>query len=131
MTAANNLMKAEAPIETMKGLRTAEWTRKHRICEAIALAALGSIPWVGGFLAAAAAFTFDEAGVKQDTLRNLWLEEHHHKLNLLRATLSDVFLRIQGLGEESDDRLESPAYLGLIRKAFRAWDQADTEDNEG
>jgi hypothetical protein len=27
-----------------------------------------------------------------------------------------------------DDRIESPEYLGLVRKAFREWDQADTQE---
>lgn len=58
------------------------------------------------------------------------LEEHHQKLGLLRGTLSEVFNRIQGLGEEINDRLESQEYLGLIRKAFREWDQADTEEKQ-
>jgi hypothetical protein len=79
-------------------------------------------------LAAAATFKFDEADVRHDALRNQWLEEHHHKLNLLRSTLSEVFGRIQSLGEEINDRLESQEYLGLIRKAFRQWDQADTDE---
>lgn len=129
MADSSEVTKSDAIIETIRAeLASAEPSRKQRILEAIALAALGSIPWVGGFLAAAASFKFDEADVRQDTLRNQWLDEHHKKLNLLRATLSDVFGRIQSLGEEINDRVESQEYLGLIRKAFREWDQADTDE---
>jgi hypothetical protein len=127
----NEITHSDAIIETIRAeLASAEPSRKKRILEAIALAALGSIPWVGGVLAATATFKFDEAGVRQDNLRNQWLEEHHQKLGLLRGTLSEVFNRIQGLGEEINDRLESQEYLGLIRKAFREWDQADTEEKQ-
>lgn len=127
----NEITRSDAIIETIRAeLASAEPSRKKRILEAIALAALGSIPWVGGVLAATATFKFDEAGVRQDNLRNQWLEEHHQKLGLLRGTLSEVFNRIQGLGEEINDRLESQEYLGLIRKAFREWDQADTEEKQ-
>jgi hypothetical protein len=127
----NEITRSDAIIETIRAeLASAEPSRKKRILEAIALAALGSIPWVGGVLAATATFKFDEAGVRQDNLRNQWLEEHHQKLGLLRGTLSEVFKRIQGLGEEINDRLESQEYLGLIRKAFREWDQADTEEKQ-
>jgi hypothetical protein len=121
----NEITRSDAIIETIRAeLASAEPSRKKRILEAIALAALGSIPWVGGVLAATATFKFDEAGVRQDNLRNQWLEEHHQKLGLLRGTLSEVFNRIQGLGEEINDRLESQEYLGLIRN------QADTEEKQ-
>lgn len=129
MTGGDDVTKSDAIIEAIRAeLANAEPSRRQRILEALALAALGSIPWVGGVLAAAAAFKFDEAGVRQDTLRNQWLEEHHQKLNLLRETLSEVFGRIQSLGEQINDRLESEEYLGLVRKAFREWDQADTDE---
>jgi hypothetical protein len=53
----------------------------------MALAALGSIPWVGGVLSAAATFKAAEAGVRQDDLRTQWLQEHQHRLEELRTTL--------------------------------------------
>lgn len=101
--------------------------RRQRIMEAIALAAMGSVPWVGGVLAAAATFKFDESSVQGDKLRNQWLQEHHEKLRQLRATLEQMASRFEGLGEEIDDRIESDDYLALVRKTFREWDQADTE----
>jgi hypothetical protein len=129
MTNGDQTTNSDVIIETIRAeLAGADQNRKRRILEAIALAALGSIPWVGGVLAAAATFKFDEVDVRHDALRNQWLEEHHHKLNLLRSTLSEVFGRIQSLGEEINERLESQEYLGLIRKAFRQWDQADTDE---
>lgn len=39
-----------------------------------------------------------------------------------------MLTRIENLGEEVFDRLESTEYLGLIRKTFRQWDQADTQE---
>ncbi len=49
-------------------LEAASPSRRRRILEAVALAALGSIPWVGGVLAAAATFKTGEVGVRQDDL---------------------------------------------------------------
>jgi hypothetical protein len=119
----------DAVIDTIRAeLASSNPDRRRRIREAIALAALGSIPWVGGVLAAAATFKFDEAGVRSDSLRNQWLEEHQLKLKLLRETLEQVFGRIESLGQEVHARLESAEYLGLVRKAFREWDQADTDE---
>ncbi len=39
-----------------------------------------------------------------------------------------MFDRFNNLGDEIQDRLESEHYLTLVRKAFREWDQADTEE---
>lgn len=127
----DDITNSDAMIESIRAeLESSEPDRRKRALEAVTLAILGSIPWVGGVLAAAATFKFDDAGVRQDSLRNQWLEGHHLKLKLLRDTLSEVFGRIESLGEEINDRLESQAYLGLIRKAFREWDQADTEEKQ-
>jgi hypothetical protein len=94
MTDNDEITKSDALVETIRAeLASGEPTRRQRILEAIALAALGSIPWVGGVLAAMATYKFDEAGVRQDTLRSQWLEEHHQRLKLLRLTLSEVFER--------------------------------------
>jgi|SRR5271170_2517946 len=124
----SEILKTDIVIESIRAeLEKVSPTRRQRILEAIALAPLGSIPWVGGFLSAAANYKFDESGVRGDTLRNQWLMEHHEKLLGLRATLDQIFARLDGLGEEIDERIESPEYLALVRKTFREWDQADTE----
>src|ERR1035441_23289 len=123
------LTSPDTVIETIKAeLEKASPSRRRRILEAIALAALGSIPWVGGVLSVTAAFKFDEADAHADSLRSQWLKEHHLKLGALRSTLDQIFTRLDGLGEEIDERIESEAYLLLIRKTFRQWDQADTEE---
>ncbi|MFQ5697104.1 MAG: hypothetical protein ACE5IL_02335, partial [Myxococcota bacterium] len=48
---------------------------RKRIIEKFALAALGSIPWVGGFLSAAAALRTEKGGLQTDSLQTKWLEE--------------------------------------------------------
>jgi hypothetical protein len=108
-------------------LEAASPSRRQRILEAIALAALGSIPWVGGVLSAAATFKTGEASVRQDDLRTQWLQEHQHRLEELRTTLGGIFARLDNLGTEIEDRIESAQYLAIVRKAFREWDQADTQ----
>jgi hypothetical protein len=58
-------------------LAKSEPSRHKRIIEKFVLAALGSIPWVGGFLSAAASYKAEEGSIKQDSLQTRWLEEHH------------------------------------------------------
>jgi len=56
------------------------------------------------------------------------LREHKEKLFDLGQTISDILNRLQNFDEEIKNRIESPSYLSLIRKGFRSWDQADTQE---
>ncbi len=91
-------------------------------------AALGSVPWVGGFLSAMTDFKADEGQVKNNQLYQQWLEEHKVKMQSLGATLIEVARRLDEFSEEIDERLESEEYLQIVRKSFRTWDNADTQE---
>jgi hypothetical protein len=54
--------------------------------------------------------------------------EHNQRLQFLRHTLEQMASRLEGLGEEVDERIHSQQYLVLVRKTFRQWDEADTEE---
>jgi len=101
---------------------------RRRVFEAFALAALGSIPWVGGFLSAIASFKTEEGDLRANDLQTQWLREHHNKMERLALQLNEIALRFESLGEQLDDRIQSDAYLDLVRRAFRAWDRAETDD---
>ena len=79
------------------------------------MAALGSIPWVGGVIAAGASFSAERDQEKISDLQRLWLEEHKEKVRELGATLNDIFERLDSMGPEIQERIESPEYC-----AFRA-----------
>jgi hypothetical protein len=111
-----------------KELAKSEPSRRRRIIEKFVLAALGSIPWIGGFLSAAYEYKAEEGTLQQDSLQTQWLEEHQEKISALRATLAEIESRFQSLGPEIEDRIQSQEYLNLVRKAFRTWDKADTEE---
>lgn len=101
---------------------------KRRVFQKFFSAALGSIPWVGGFLSAAADLKFQESDLREDNLQTQWLEEHTKKLARLSETLNYIASRFETLGEQIDERIESEQYLDIVRKAFRIWDTADTEE---
>ena len=109
-------------------LAKSEPTRRRRIIEKFVLAALGSIPWVGGFLSAAASFKAEEETLKQDSMQTQWLEEHQQKISMLRDTLEEIRQRFESLGAGIEERIQSEEYLALVRKAFRTWDEADTQE---
>ncbi len=123
----NSKLTDSSDIERIQNelLAAYESTRK-RIFQKIFGAALGSIPWVGGFLSAMADFKADEGQIKKNTLYEEWLIEHAEKMKELATTLLDIINRLDQFSEEINERLESEEYLQLIRKAFRTWDNADT-----
>lgn len=103
-------------------------SRRKRVIEKFVLAALGSIPWVGGFLSAAASYKAEESTIQQDSLQTRWLEEHQAKINALYETLENIQRRFESFGPDIDERIQSEEYLSLVRKAFRTWDESDTAE---
>lgn len=101
---------------------------RRRIIEKFVLAALGSIPWVGGFISAAVSLKTEEGEIRSNNLQTQWLEEHARKIDDLMRTLAEVVGRFESIGPEIDDRITSEGYLSLVRRAFRAWDRADTDE---
>lgn len=109
-------------------IAVAQTSKRKRFASKLFIAALSSIPWIGGYISAAASFQAEESTVRENELQNDWLEEHHKKLVLLHETLAEVDHRFESIGPEIEERIESEEYLGLVRKAFRIWDNADTEE---
>jgi hypothetical protein len=125
----DKIIPTDYVIESIKAeIESASPSRKRRIFEAIALAALGSIPWLGGVISAAASYSAVESEVQRQDLLREWLQEHHEKLQQLRLTLERMVVRLEGFGQEVEERITSEAYLTLVRKTFREWDVADTEE---
>ena len=92
------------------------------------LAALGSVPWVGSVISSAASIRSEIKQGKINELHIQWLNEHQAKIEKLILTLSEIFTRLDSLGDEIKDRIESDEYLALVRKSFRIWDKADTDE---
>jgi hypothetical protein len=127
--AQDKLIPTDYVIESIKAeIESASPSRKKRIFDAVALAALGSIPWLGGVISAAAAFSAGESQVQRNDLLREWLQEHQEKLQKLRVTLGQMVARLEAFGQEVEERITSEEYLTLVRKAFREWDVADTEE---
>jgi hypothetical protein len=94
------------------------------------VAALSSIPWIGGVIAASASLSAEVEQGKVNELHRLWLAEHQQKVRELIGALTDIFARLENFGTEIDERLQSPEYLNLVKRCFRSWDEADTQDKK-
>jgi hypothetical protein len=82
------LSPVEGDIEAIKAeIAEHQGTRRGRFAEKFFLAAISSIPWVGGYLSAAASLRTEEANSRVSELQTEWLGEHHEKLADLQETL--------------------------------------------
>jgi hypothetical protein len=77
---------------------------------------------------AVASYAAGEAEIKRVDLLQEWLREHQEKLQKLRITLEQIAARLEAFGKEVEERVTSEEYLTLVRKTFREWDIADTEE---
>lgn len=93
-----------------------------------AMAALGSIPWVGGFIAGSASYHAEKEQGRINENIQTWMQEHEQKIQSLYSTLISIAERIDELGDEAKSRIQEDAYLELVKKGFRTWDNAETED---
>ncbi|MGV8017879.1 MAG: hypothetical protein AB2L26_06800 [Ignavibacteria bacterium] len=96
--------------------------------EKVIMAALGIIPWVGGFIAAIASIKSDQKNIKREKLQYQWIDEYTNKMKKLVEALTDINERFKNLGDTIDERIQSEQYLDVVRKAFRAWDESDTDE---
>jgi hypothetical protein len=92
------------------------------------LAALGSIPWIGGLIGASASIYAEHDQGKVNSLQRQWLEEHAVRLHDLGDAINEITGRLDQFGDDAKQRIESDEYLGLVRQAFRAWDEAATKE---
>src|SRR5205814_1736215 len=94
-----------------------------------ALACLsGAIPIAGGVISGAAG-AWSEA--EQDQFNKIfaaWLRLQEDEIKEIGRTLFEVFARIDQTDEKVRTRLESKEYLSLLKKCFRDWSAAESED---
>lgn len=121
---ADSLTEAQIRDELSKRFNS----KKQRLFSKVISAALGSVPWVGGFISTYTAYKDEKDNIKNNELYQQWIQEHSRKMELLGQTLLSVLQRLDEFPENINERLESENYLDLVRKSFRSWDSADTDE---
>jgi hypothetical protein len=109
----------QAVLEQITG---GNWKKYGRV----AMAAMGSLPWVGSVVSATATLWAENEQGKTNHLLYLWVQEHEDKLRALIGTLQSIFARLESFGDEIQARINSPEYLNLVGGTFRIWDEAET-----
>lgn len=98
-----------------------------RYCRVVANA-MSAIPWVGTMFTAGASAHGEKQQGKVNELYEEWLKVHKVKVENLMMALDDVAGRLESVHDDYEDRIQSEEYLGLVRRAFRSWDSAETQE---
>lgn len=94
-----------------------------------ALAVLSSaIPIVGGVIGGAGGAWSEKEQADFDRLLRVWLKLQEDEIKEIGRTLVEIMIRVDQNDEEIRKRIESPGYLKLIKKAFRDWSAAESEE---
>lgn len=89
--------------------------------------ASGLTPFIGGLLSAAAG-AWGEA--EQEHVNNMlrqWLQMLEDELREKGKTIAEIVARLDLKDESVSQRIESPEYQTLLKKAFRNWSSVDSE----
>lgn len=125
MTDSNIARTEEFIIHDLAVLSTSDKWKKY--CRVTANA-MSVIPWVGSILASGAAVHGEKSQGQVNALYEEWLKVHKIKIEKLGQSLVEVIERLESIPEQFEDRIQSEEYLGLVRRAFRSWDNSNTDE---
>jgi len=95
----------------------------------IALAFLsGLVPGVGGVFGAGAGAWSESEQERINKIFASWLKLQEDEIKEIGITLMEVMMRIDKDDERIQERIQSPEYLKLIKKCFRDWSAAESEE---
>jgi hypothetical protein len=99
-----------------------------RAIRAVLNAAGGAIPFVGGILASAAGAWSEQEQAKINSFFEHWLKMLQAEMSEKAQTILEIMARLDMKNEKTAERVASPEYQSLLRKAFRDWAGAESEE---
>ncbi|WP_374829706.1 hypothetical protein [Paenochrobactrum pullorum] len=88
----------------------------------------GFIPLAGGILSAAAADWSERDQERINSFFKHWIEMLKAEMAEKEQTILEIMQRVDMKDEDVASRVESPEYQSLLRKSFRDWSGAESED---
>ena len=92
--------------------------------------AMSSLPWIGSILSTGAAIQGEKEQGKINDLYEEWLKVHKEKIEQLMFSLNEMTSRLESIPEQLESRVYSEEYLSLVRRAFRSWDESETNEKK-
>lgn len=94
-----------------------------------ALACLsGLIPGLGGVVGATAGAWSEAEQKRFNKIFTSWLKLQEEEMKEIGITLAEVMVRLDTNDPKVEERVQSPEYLSLVKKCFRDWSAAESED---
>lgn len=100
---------------------------KKRIARAAINAVAGAIPFVGGLISAGAGYWSEREQEEVTNILRQWIQMLEDELREKGKTIAEIVARLDMHDEKVKERIESPEYQSLLKKAFRNWSSIDTE----
>jgi hypothetical protein len=114
-----NLLGDPQIIESLNAeLEKSDPSQRSRIIEKFFLAALSSIPWIGGVLSAAETYRTEEGAHRMNSLQTQWLREHQKKILLLGQLLQAIAQRFESIGHEIENAFKAKNTCRSFGKPF-------------
>lgn len=114
--------------ELRRGLDAALGKGMGPMAARYALACLGAIPLVGGAIAGASGAWSEAEQSHFNKVFAAWLKMQEDEIREIGTTIMEVMSRLDLNDEQIRERLESPEYLKIIKKCFRDWSAAESEE---
>lgn len=92
-----------------------------------ALACLGGVPVVGGVFGGVAGGWSEKEQNHYNRVFASWLRLQEDELKEIAQTIAEILSRLNLNNENIQKRIESPEYLSLLKKCFRDWSAAESE----
>ena len=88
----------------------------------------GLIPFAGGIFGAAAGAWSEREQEKVNQFFEQWIKMLEDEIREKEKTIAEIIARLDMRDKKVTDRLESPEYQSLLKKTFRQWSGAESED---
>ena len=99
-----------------------------QIIRALLNAASGAIPFAGGVLSAASGAWSEQEQAKVNRVFEHWIKMLKAEMAEKAQTILEIMARLNMDDEKTAERVASPEYQSLLRKAFRDWAGAESEE---
>ena len=90
--------------------------------------AAGAMPFVGGAFSALASAWSDAEQAKANRFFEHWIQMLKDEIKKKEQTIIEIMARLDLADENITRRIESPEFQSLIRKIFREWSGAESEE---
>ena len=88
----------------------------------------GLIPFAGGAVSGISSAWSEQEQQKINALIQAWLKLQEDEIKEIGQTMFEILARLDLNDENVAKRMESPEYLSLVKKAFREWSAAESEE---